>query len=51
MSYTVTLPKGMYDWDFNHTGPEGLEIIYVNEEAQKKKAVTYLIKKPPPKQK
>ncbi len=44
-SYIVKLPKGLYDWTFNHTGPEGLEIVYVDEEKEKKKKLPYLIRK------
>ena len=47
MSYIVKLPKGLYEWDFDHTGPEGLEIVYVDTDVTTKKAyVLYKSKKP-----
>ena len=47
--YTVNLPKYLYDWDFDHTGPEGLEIKYVTESEEKdlRKKAYFLLKNKP----
>ena len=42
--YTDTLPNGMYDWTFSHTGPKNLKIVYVSSTKPKPQIVAYLPK-------
>ena len=47
-SYTVKLPKDLYDWTFNHTGPPNIELKYVTDEDEdRKKKAYFLLKKKP----
>ena len=43
-SYIVTLPNGMYDWTFSHTGPKDLKLVYVSSITPKPRIVAYLPK-------
>ena len=44
-SYSITLPKGLYDWTFSHSGPKNLKITYVTSTSPKPQIVAYLPKK------